>query len=88
MENRRRRIFIDGKEYAGIDEVPPELRARVEQQLQGKDAEMPEPASFRRQVKLSGQTRAKGDGPAAGGFLIMAGIGLVGFGLLLYIIGC
>ena len=32
-----KRIFIDGKEYSSINEVPPHLRAQVEQPMQGID---------------------------------------------------
>ena len=86
-ENRRKRIFIDGREYARIEDVPPELRAQVEQQAQGLDVARGDVPTARRQVRLSGRASAGGEGSSGASFLILAGVGVALLILLLYIIG-
>ena len=80
-------IFIDGREYARLEDVPLELRARVESQAQGVEANKRAAPSARRQMRMSGRGGGAGEGSSGNAFLILAGVGVALLALLLYIIG-
>ncbi len=86
-EKRSKRIFIDGREYERLEDVPEALRAQVEQQAQGLDAVKRDVSTGRRSVRLSGRAGSTGQGGSGNSFLVIAGIGVVLLILLLYVIG-